>query len=694
MAASKNQKTEISASDITTLDQITHVRKRVGMYLGSNSDEGLTTALREFADNAIDESLAGYGSDVIVRFYEDGSAEVEDHGRGLPVDKNAAGVNGIILTLGTIGSGGKFNSSNYDISGGLNGVGAAAAVATSARTDVTVYKNGKKYVLSFQEGRPGFFNKPNDPNAAFTPDAEIREEKDTRSAVEKKANPTGTTVRFWPDYTVFMPGSNFLVDDIKFRLRSTAFLVQGLSVAVDDFRDAANPISEKYHFEGGLADMLPTLTGHEFVVKPLHLQSESSFTETTNVLGENGKMSQQEVERPVAIDASFGFVNTEDTILRSYVNIINTKNGGTHESGLWRALSRVLINYIKDTKGILKAKEEPPILDDVKDGFVGVISIKFPEPTFTGQEKSNLATKQITTVVSQSIGQELQKWLDNKKNASQAKILAQKIVEASRIRLAAKAQKDTARKQSALESAASMPAKLVACSSKNPDEIELSICEGDSALGGLKQARDAQNHAIYPLRGKPLNVHDLALGKILENQEWADLIQIIGAGVGRNFDISQVKYKRIIILADSDADGSHIRALLLEGFWRLMKPMVEAGMIYVALPPLFSITTTGKNKERHYALNDAELDGLVKKLTKAGKKWTKIQRHKGLGEYGAEILEEVVMDPTTRVLKQVTVEDVEKFDGALELTMGNNAKNRRDWITAFRDTISDDELDL
>lgn len=694
MATTPNKKTQISANDIKHPDQITHVRKRVGMYLGSNSDEGMTTALREFADNAIDEALAGYGDEAIVRFYDDGSAEVEDHGRGLPVDKNSEGINGIILTLGTIGSGGKFNSSNYEISGGLNGVGASAAVATSSRADVTVYNKGKRYVLSFKEGRPGFFAKPNDPTSTFTPDIEIREEKDTRSAAEKKAVPTGTTVRFWPDYTVFIPGSKFLVDDIRFRLKSTAFLVNGLSITIEDLRDPANPVVDVYRFDGGLTDMLPTLTSHEFVVKPIHLQAQSEFSEVTNVLGEDNRTAQQEVKRPVAMDVSFGFVNTEDTILRSYVNIINTKNGGTHEGGLWRALSRVLINYIKDTKGFLKAKEEPPILEDVKDGFVGVISIKFPEPIFTGQEKSTLDSKQITTVVSQAVGKELQAWLDNKKNAVQAKLLAQKIVEASKIRLAAKQQKDTQRKQSALESSSAMPAKLAACSSKDSNITELQICEGDSALGGLKLSRSATFQAIYPLKGKPLNVFNLALGKVLANQEWADLIQIIGAGVGRSFDLEAMRYKRIILLADADPDGNHISVLLTSFFWKYMRPLIEDGRLYIALPPLFSITTNGKNKERFYALNKEELDVLVKKLASQGKKYDKIQRHKGLGEYSPEILAEVVMNPESRVLRQVTGKDVEEIERVLELTMGNNALARRNWIIENRALIGDEELDI
>lgn len=683
-----------TAKDIKQLEGLEHVRHRVSMYLGSNSDAGVTTAAREIIDNSVDEALAGHGKDITIRFFQDGSVEVADHGRGLPVDKNADGVSGIVLTVGMIGSGGKFNADNYKVSGGLNGIGSAAANASALRFSVTVFRDGKRYELSFQKGKPGHFAKPNDPNAAFTPGDEVKVGKDTRSAAERKVAPTGTTIRFWPDFTVFLPGSKILVDDIKFRVRSTAFLVPGLKFTVVDGRDNDdNPQVDEYYFDGGLLDMLPTLTHHPLVSAPIRLVTEGKFTETRNVVDGDGKSSSKDVERQVEIETAFGYTNVEDTILRSYVNIINTQNGGTHESGLWRALSRVLVNYIKNTKGLLKSKEEPPTLEDVRDGFVGVISVKFPEPAFTGQEKSTLATPQMTSVVSQAVGAELQKWLGEKKNAKAAKVLGQKIVEASRIRLAAKQQKEVARKKSALETAASMPAKLVPAASKNPDEVSLMLCEGDSALGGLKQARDANVTAIFPLRGKPLNAYDLTLGQVLKNQEWADLIQIVGAGVGKEFKVEDMNYSKIILLADSDADGSHIRALLIAGIHRLMPGLIEQGRLYAALPPLFSITTSGKNKEKYYALNDVELDKLVSSLKKKGKKWDKITRHKGLGEYSPDILHEVVMDPETRVLKQITVDDAQRFEDVLELTMGKNAAGRRDWIVDNRSLISEDDID-
>lgn len=693
MATNKN---DYSAKDIKQLSQREHVRHRVGMWLGSNSDEGVTVAVRELLDNAVDEALGGHGNEIALTFRPDGSAEVEDHARGLPIDKNADGINGIILTLGTIGSGGKFNSDNYATSGGMNGVGASASICTSSRADVTVFRDGNMYQLSFKEGLPGFFAKDEDPFSKFTDNSEIKVSKDPRPVAEKKKNPTGTKVRFWPDFTVFLPESKFLVEDLKFRSRSTAFLVSGLTISVNDLRDPANPVHDAYCFPGGIEDMLPTLTHHNFVTKPIHIKTEGSFTETATVMDSEGKMGQGEVTRNVGIDVAFAYTGEEDTTLKSYVNIINTKNGGKHEDGLWRAMSRVLINHAKSVKGkgFLAAKEEPPTLEDVKDGFTGVISISFPEPTFSGQEKSHLATPQITSVISQSVGNELKSWLENKKNDVQAKLIAKRIIDASRIRIAARQQKETARKKSALETSTSMPGKLVACAFDDPNLIELQICEGDSAMGGLKLSRDSNTTAIYPLKGKPLNTYGMPLGEIIKNQEWADLIQIIGAGMGKDFDATQMRYNRIVILADGDADGSHIRALLLAGFWRLMRPMVEAGRIYVALPPLFSITVKGRKIERFYALNQEELDPLVKKLEKAGKKWDKIQRHKGLGEYSPDDLVTIVMNPETRVLKQITVEDIEHFESTLELTLGKNAANRRKWITENHDLVSEDEIDV
>lgn len=677
-----------SAKDIKNLDQITHVRKRIGMYLGGNSSDGVTTGLRELVDNSIDEVLGGHGDTVLVRFFDDHSAEVQDFGRGLPVDKNADGINGIILTVGTIGSGGKF--SGKTISGGLNGVGASAMNAAAARFDVTVYRDGKMHQLSFKEGRPGFFDKANDPAAKFTPNTEIKVSKDLRSAADRKKHPTGTVIRFWADFTVFLPESRFDVEDIKGRLKATSFLLPQLTAVVEDYRNSKTPVLDTYHFDAGLVDMLPTLTSQEFAVKPISIHTSASFAEVTNVLQDSGEMKQQEVQRPVDIDVAFGYTAAEDVILKSFVNIIQTKHGGTHESGLWRALSRVLINQIKATRGLLKAKDEPPILEDVKDGFLGVISIKFPEPTFSGQAKEELKTQQITSVVSQTVGNELKEWLDNKKNATQAKALLLRIVEASRIRLAAKAQKETARKKTALETAASLPDKLVECGEPASEFSELLIVEGDSALGTMRSARDARYQALLPIRGKILNVQKATGAAMLANQECANIIQVLGAGSGRTFSVEDARYSRVIIAADADVDGNHIRSLLITFFWKYMRDFVTQGRLYSLIPPLFAVTTLGKNTETFYAIDDKELAQITKKLD-ARKVRYDIGRNKGLGEMDADPTWDTLLDPAGRRLKQITANDLDAANDMLELAMGDKVPPRKEWIAVNREKADVDQ---
>lgn len=682
---------EYSAKNIKQLSQREHVRHRVGMYLGSNSDEGITVGLREFLDNAVDEALGGHGNEIAITFHPDGSAEVEDHARGLPIDKNTEGINGIILTLGTIGSGGKFNSDNYAASGGLNGVGASAMVSTSSRTDVTVYRGGKMHQLSFKEGLPGFFAKENDPFAKFTDNTEIKVSKDPRSAAEQKKHPSGTKIRFWPDFAVFLPESKFLVEDIKFRARSTAFLVHGLSITVNDLRDPLHSVEDVYCFPGGIQDMLPTLTSHNFITKPLHIKTEGSFDEVSTVMNSQGQMGQAEVTRNVGIDFAFAYTGDEETAFKSYVNIINTKNGGTHESGLWRAMSRVLINYAKSVPRLLGAKEESPTLEDVKDGFIGVLSISFPEPTYSGQEKSTLATPQITSVISQVVGNELKAWLDNKKNETQAKLIAKRIVEASRIRIQARDQKNTARKKSALETSTSMPSKLVECGDVASEYSELFLVEGDSALGTMRAARDARYQALLPLRGKVLNVQKASTSEMLKNTECAAMIQVMGAGSGRSFTMEDARYSKIILASDADVDGAHITCLLITFFWKYMQDFVKAGKLYSLIPPLFAVKTMGKNGTVEYAVDQAELDAIMKRLDSKKIKY-EVSRNKGLGEMDPEPTWDTLMNPESRRLKRINAEDAQAATDMLELAMGAKVPPRRDWIVENRDKLSDDDL--
>lgn len=687
-------KTDTSIKQMHKLEGLDHVRHRVGMYLGGNSNEGATTGFREILDNSVDEAISGYGKEITLLFHGDGSYEVRDCGRGLPVDYNDDGVSGIEFVLGNIGAGGKFNSDNYKISGGMNGVGASATNATSVRFDVKVYRSGKLYELSFKEGKPGHFAKDNDPESKFVPGHKLKVSKDPRSVSERKSAPSGTSIRYWPDFSVFLPGSVVVFDDIKFRAKSTAFLIPGLKfVLVDGRLSDANPVIEEFVFDGGLVDMVPTLTNQSLLSSPVHLVAEGSFSETRNVLGDGGHTTRQEIERHVDIDVAFGYTNEDGHKVSSYVNLIKTNNGGTHESGMWRGLSRAFLNYISNTKGLLKGKEEMPTLEDVREGFVGVISVKFPEPTFTGQEKSNLGTPQITSLVSQAVSSELSAWLGTKKNARLAKLLASKIVESSRIRLAAKKQKELAKKKSALETSTAMPPKLVECEFVGDERSELMLVEGDSALGTMRKARDARYQALFPLRGKVLNVHKATHSKMLANSECAGLIQVMGAGSGSTFDFDERRYDKVIIETDADIDGAHIKSLLITFFWKYMKDLILNGKLYAALPPLYEIKVNEgtKNEETFYAIDDDELQSLVKKIKT--KNYT-ISRNKGLGEMTDDGAYETLLNPETRRLKQITVDHIESAEQMLDLSMGDAVEPRREWISTSRDKVSETEMNL
>lgn len=687
-----SQQNDYNVDKIQTLDPRALVRKRIGVYLGDASSQGATTGLRELIDNGFDEGLLGYGDLITVRLFEDGSAEVEDHGRGLPVDKRKDGANGIILTVGTIGSGGKFSGNT--VSGGLNGMGSAATNISSRRFDVTVYRGGKQHQLSFREGIPGFFAKDNDPDSKFTPNTEIKASKDPRPAAVQKKTPTGTKIRYWLDHTVFTPDAVFLAEEIKSRLKATCFLLPNMTAVFEDYRLPGDPIIDKYHFNSGIEEMVGTLTNFPLVSKPIKLQASTSFSEMTNVVKEDGSLKQAEVERPVGIEVAFAYTGGEETVLKSYVNLIQTNRGGTHESGLWRALSRVLINHIKAGKEAkyLKAKEEPPTLEDVRDGFVGAISVSFPEPVFSGQAKEELKTQQITSLVSQSVGDELKRWLESPKNKAEVKKVCSRIVEASRIRLAAKAQKDTARKKSALETSASMPSKLVECARAGAGSAgtELLIVEGDSALGGMRKARMSEFQALLPLRGKVLNARKATLSQILANAECANMIQAIGAGSGKSFDVGDMRYERIVVAADADVDGAHIAVLLITFFYRVMPEMVKAGKLFVLIPPLFEIKAKVKGVEEvFYAADVEERDRIVADLGKRRVRDVQIGRNKGLGEMDAGPIWDTLLNPENRRVKRITMDDVERAEHILELAMGSEVPPRKEWIVANHNKVVD-----
>jgi len=690
-----NPKTpEYTADQLQQLDPMDHIRKRIGMYLADNSTRGMTHGLIEIIDNASDEHMAGFGAYTEITLFDDGSAEISDSGRGIPHEINKkTGKSGILLAVGSVGAGGKFGgaTSGYSTSGGLNGVGSAATNATSLRFDVTVYRAGKKHFISFKQGKPGIWSEENNPQSKFTPSEKLITTEDDRSEAEKKKRPTGTTIRWWPDKTVFMPDAEFDVTYIKNRAKQTAFLLSGYHLIVKDLRDPAQPHMEEYKYDGGMLEMLEDAAPDEPLTPNITIYGTGTFTETVPQPDKDGVMVPTEVERNVEVDIVFRWGKEYDYTVKSFVNIVTTPNGGTHVKGFERAISKAIIDRIKSNK-MLKNNESTPILDDMREGLTAVVSVKIPEPQFLGQDKGELTSPEANNIVYNVVLENLSNWMDNRKNLTQAKLILQKTVNASRVRLTQKQQRETARKKNALESS-SMPAKLVDCMKNATESNELLICEGDSALGGLRSARDSMHQALFPIRGKILNVHKASLKQVLDNAECSSIIQVIGAGVGNNFDLEAARYSRILLTVDADADGSHIRALLITLFAKYMKPIIDDGRLYAILAPLYKIKVSGKNPEDIYALNDEEKNQILARLEKEGRTLrAPLSRLKGLGEMQPEDLWVTSLDPATRTLRQITWGDVEEAQRMLDLSMGADVANRKEWIMSSR--VKLEEIDF
>lgn len=684
---------EYTADQLQQLDPMDHIRKRIGMYLADNSTRGMTHGLIEILDNASDEFMAGYGAHTTITLFPDGSAQIDDAGRGIPHEINkASGKSGIHLAVGSVGAGGKFGGkdSGYSTSGGLNGVGSAATNATSVRFDVTVYRNGQQHKLNFKQGKPGIWSAENDPTANFKPSEKLTSIPDPRPAAEQKARPTGTTIRWWPDKTVFMADAEFDFMYILARAKQTAFLLKGYRLTIIDKRHGEETIHD-YKFDGGLGEMLEDFAPDQELTPTIPVFGVGTFTEVVPQMDADGNMSPTEVERNVEVDVIYRWGKEYDYTVKSFVNIVTTPNGGTHVKGFERAISKAILDHIKSNK-LMKANEAAPILDDVREGLSAVVSVKIPEPQFLGQDKSELTSPDANNIVYNIVLEAFNNWLDNRKNLNAAKVIYQKVINASRVRLTQKQQRETARKKNAIEGG-SMPAKLVDCSSSVGQSNELLICEGDSALGGLRSARDSRYQALFPIRGKILNVYKATLKQVLDNSECASIIQVIGGGSGNNFDLDSARYDRILIACDADADGSHIRALVITLFAKYMKPMIEDGRLYSIMPPLYKIKVGGRNPEDIYALNDADKDKILGKLEKEGKTLrAPLSRLKGLGEMQPDDLWVTSLNPEQRVLRQITMGDVEEAQRILELAMGNNVQDRKDWLMSSR--VNLDELDF
>ncbi|PWR11550.1 DNA topoisomerase IV subunit B [Micromonospora acroterricola] len=674
------------ADDLTHLEGLDAVRKRPGMYIGSTDSRGVGHLVNEILDNSTDEGVAGHATNVEVTLHADGSVQVDDDGRGIPTDVHAkSGISGVELVLTRLHAGGKFGGSGYKTSGGLHGVGASAVNALSRRFDVTVRRAGKIHSMSFRHGVPGIFD-GDGPEAPFTAGPGLQV-----VGAMKRRQATGTSIRWWHDTRYFETGAALDVDAVRMKLRNTAFLVPGVTYLLRDLTGEA-PTEERFHYPNGLSDMVEFLApaGDRPVSGTLLVTGEGTYRE--NAADANGVM-QSNVQRRAEVEVSFRWGTGYERTVECFTNTIRNAHGGTHRKGFERALVRTLADAVRNTRGLLKAKEEPPTLDDVLEGMTAVVHVRIPEPQFTSQTKDELSTTGITKVIHTLVEAHLKAWMEDRRTKAEARTVLQKVVDAARVRLTQKQQKDAARRKTALEGA-SMPPKLVDCRATGIDRSELFIVEGDSALGTSRMARSSEYQALLPIRGKILNVQKANLQQVLDNAECAAIVQVLGAGSGRTFDLSTLRYGRVLIMADADVDGAHIRTLLITLFARYMRPLIEAGRLYAAMPPLHKITTKGRNPQTVYTYTQAEMEATVRKLEKAGKQIvTPIPRFKGLGEMDADELWDTTMNPATRAVRRITLDDVDAAERILELLMGEKVEPRRNWLIDSADRVDREAID-
>ncbi|MEV6848778.1 DNA topoisomerase IV subunit B [Actinoplanes sp. NPDC051411] len=674
------------ADDLTHLEGLDAVRKRPGMYIGSTDSRGVNHLANEIIDNSTDEGVGGHATAVSVILHADGSVQVDDDGRGIPTDVNSkSGLNGVELVLTRLHAGGKFGGSGYKASGGLHGVGASAVNALSLRFDVTVKRDGKVHALSFQRGVPGVFS-ADGPDAPFEPVSGLRVVRRM-----KKGESTGTSIRYWYDARYFEGTAQLDVETVRAKLRNTAFLVPGVAYTLRD-ETAEEPVTETFHFPHGLSDMVEFLTpsGDKPVSGILLVTGEGTYKE--NAADANGVM-QSNVERRAEIEVAFRWGTGYERTVECFTNTIRNTHGGTHRKGFERALVRALADAIRNTRGLLKPKEDVPVLDDFLEGMTAVIHVRVPEPQFTSQTKDELSTAGVTRVVQNLIEAHLKEYVDGRKTKAEARTILQKIVDAARVRLTQKQQKDAARRKTALEGA-SMPPKLVDCRATGIARSELYIVEGDSALGTARMARSSEYQALLPIRGKILNVQKASLQQVLDNAECSAIVQVLGAGSGRTFDMSSMRYGRVMIMADADVDGSHIRTLLITLFAKYMRPVIEDGRLFAAMPPLHKVVTKGRNGETVFTYTQQEMESTVARIERTGKSVQRpVPRFKGLGEMDADELWDTTMNPATRTVRRITLDDVERAEATLELLMGERVEPRKNWLIESSGRIDQETID-
>lgn len=628
----ENKTQHYDASDIQVLEGLEAVRKRPGMYIGSTSVKGLHHLVWEIVDNAIDEALAGYCDDIEIIINPDNSVTVKDDGRGIPTGVHKkTGISTVETVYTVLHAGGKFGGGGYKVSGGLHGVGASVVNALSSWVEVTVYQDSKIHFIRFEKG--GHTVEPLKVIGNCSPER------------------TGTTVTFKPDPEIFTESTIFDYDTLRTRVRELAFLNRGLRIILCDDRGEEKK-KEEFVYEGGISEYVKYLNKNK---TPIH-------QDIVHLEGEN-----QGITVEVAFQYNDGYVSN----IYSFTNNINTYEGGTHVDGVKRALTRVINSYARNNN-ILKEKDDSLSGDDVQEGLTMIISCKHPDPQFEGQTKTKLGNSEVRKIADNLFSEGLERFL--LENPDDAKVIVEKAMTAARARIAAKKARELTRRKNVLE-VSSLPGKLADCSSKDASISEIFIVEGDSAGGSAKLGRNRETQAILPLRGKILNVEKARLDRILGNAEIRSMITAFGTGIGEEFDISKLRYHKIIIMTDADVDGAHIRILLLTFFYRYFKPLVEQGYIYAANPPLYRIEC---NKVHKYVYSDEEKDEYMATLPKNAK--IGIQRYKGLGEMDAEQLWETTMDIEHRILSRITMDDAMAADQVLTELMGEEVEPRRDFI--------------
>ncbi|WP_371655164.1 MULTISPECIES: type IIA DNA topoisomerase subunit B [unclassified Streptomyces] len=682
-----------TARHLLVLEGLEAVRKRPGMYIGSTDSRGLMHCLWEIIDNSVDEALGGYCDFIEVILHDDGSVEVRDNGRGIPVDvEPKTGLSGVEVVMTKLHAGGKFGGGSYAASGGLHGVGASVVNALSARLDVEVDRSSATHSISFRRGTPGMFTEQG-PDAPFDPSSGLLKGK----RVPK--NRTGTRIRYWADRQIFLKDAKLSLETLHQRARQTAFLVPGLTIVVRDERglDGEGKTEETFRFDGGISEFCDYLAQDKGVCDVLRLTGQGTFKETVPVLDERGHMTPTEVTRELVVDIALRWGTGYDTNLKSFVNIIATPKGGTHVSGFERSVTKTVNEVLRSAK-LLRVAEDDVVKDDAMEGMTAVVTVRLAEPQFEGQTKEVLGTSAANRIVANVVAKELKAFLTSTKRdaKAQARSVLDKIVAAARTRIAARQHKEAQRRKTALESS-SLPAKLADCRSDDVERSELFIVEGDSALGTAKLARNSEFQALLPIRGKILNVQKASVSDMLKNAECGAIIQVIGAGSGRTFDIDAARYGKIVLLVDADVDGAHIRILLLTLFQRYMRPMVEAGRVFAAVPPLHRIELVQPKKGQDkyvYTYSDNELRQTLLEFQRKGVRYKdSIQRYKGLGEMDADQLAETTMDPRFRTLRRINIGDLEASEQVFDLLMGNEVAPRKEFITSSAATLDRSRID-